>query len=445
MALPVSAADSQTAAEDRAKFGHMDQPTGWYRHYCLALIFIVLVVNYIDRGIIAVVLESIKHDFQLSDLQLGLLSGPAFAVFYALLGVPFARWADMGNRRIVISLSLAVWSLMTALGGLAQNFTTLFITRIGVGIGEAGASPPSHSLASNYYPAKHHGKAASVLSFSVFIGTFLGLALGGAILSVTDWRTTLMVVGLPGVGIAILAFFTLREPREKTRVPRPHEIFNAETRVIIRGLLAKKTYLQLLISFAIVSFFTYGIASFAVPFFIRSYGVDIQVIGFSYGLTAAGSSLLGTVLAALLVDRLAKRDLMWMLRLPGYACLVAVPFVVASLLSPTFVQCLALFFIGNTLVVMSVPALFASIYGIIHHSQRSMAIAVFGLAANLLGLGLGPVLIGSISDVLTPTFGDEALRYTLAGSVVFLAWAAVHILIGARTLKDDYVAERPSY
>lgn len=427
------------SSDTHPQFGRMNNPSGWYRHYCLGLIFVVLVLNYVDRGILAVVLEDVKSDFQLNDLQLGLLSGPAFAVFYALMGIPFARWADMGNRRIVISFSLAVWSAMTALGGFAQNFTSLFLTRVGVGVGEAGAVPPTHSLASNYYPPEHHGKTASVLSFSVFVGSFLGLAGGGAILAATDWRTTLMAVGLPGVFIAVLAFFTLREPRQITKVPTVGEIFNAESRAIIRGVLAKKTYLQLLISFAIVSFFSYGIASFAVPFFIRSFGVDIGFIGISYGGTAAASSIVGTLSAAFLVDRLAKRDRAWMLRLPGIACLVAVPFVVASILAPSYKVCLLFFFIGNSFVSMAIPALFASIYGIIHNSQRSMAIAVFGLAANLLGLGLGPVLIGAISDAITPMFGVEALRYTLAGSVLFLAWAATHILIGSRTIKQDYV------
>jgi len=430
---------NRSETEFHPQFGNMTNPAGWYRHYCLALIFVVLVLNYVDRGILAVVLEDVKQEFQLNDLQLGLLSGPAFAVFYALMGIPFARWADMGNRRVVISFSLAVWSAMTALGGLAQNFLTLFLTRVGVGVGEAGAVPPTHSLASNYYPPEHHGKTASVLSFSVFVGSFLGLAGGGAILAATDWRTTLMAVGLPGVVVALIAFLTLKEPRQITKVPTPAEILNAESRAIIRGVLAKKTYLQLLISFAIVSFFSYGIASFAVPFFIRSFGVEIDIIGATYGGTAAASSVVGTLAAAFLVDRLARRDIRWMLRLPGYACLLAVPFVVASILSPSYQICLLFFFIGNTFVSMAIPALFASIYGIIHNNQRSMAIAVFGLAANLLGLGLGPVLIGAISDAITPTFGVEALRYTLAGSVLFLAWAAAHILIGSRSIQQDYV------
>lgn len=439
MAVPTQTPVSTSKNTVHPKFGKISNPTGWYRHYCLGLIFVVLVLNYVDRGILGVVIESIKVEFDLTDLQLGLLSGPAFAVFYAILGVPLARWADMGNRRIVVSLCLSIWSLMTALGGLAQNFTTLFLTRIGVGVGEAGAVPPTHSLVSSYYPPEHHGKAASVLAFSTFVGTFLGFAVGGYILAVTDWRTTLMAVGLPGVAVAVLAFFTLREPREKTRVPRPSEIFDAESRAIIKGLLKKKTYLQLLISFAIVSFFSFGVASFAVPFQIRSFGVDVDVIGRVFGFTAASSAVVGTLMAAMLVDRLAKKDLSWKLKLPAISCLIAVPFMVASLLAETYMLCMALYFVANSLISVAIPSLFAAVYGIILSSQRSMAIAVLGLMANLLGLGVGPVLIGAVSDMLTPAFGQEALRYTMAGCVFFLGWSAIHMLIGAKTFKDDYV------
>lgn len=150
-------------------------PTGWYRTYCLSLIFVVLVIAYVDRGIFGVVLEPIKREFGLSDLQLGVLTGPAFALFYAVMGIPLARWADMGNRRVVVAACMAIWSVMTALGGLAQSYAMLFLSRIGVGIGEAGAVPPTHSLASNYYPPQQHGKVASVLSFAALLGSFAGI------------------------------------------------------------------------------------------------------------------------------------------------------------------------------------------------------------------------------------------------------------------------------
>ena len=420
-------------------FGNMNNPTGWYRVYCTSLIFLVVVIAYVDRGILSVVLEPIKAEFDLSDLQLGLLVGPAFALFYAVMGIPLARWADMGNRRVVITVCVAIWSAMTALGGLAQNFTVLFLTRIGVGIGEAGATPPTHSLASNYYPPNKHGKVASVLSFGTLIGSFAGVVAGGVILQATDWRTTLMAVGLPGLVIAALAFFTLREPREKTRVPRPSEIFDAESRGIVMHLIRTKTYFQLILAFAIISFFTLGMSSFLIPFFQRSFELEVDVATRGYGITALISTVFGTILAGILVDRLAKKDVAWKLRLPGLMCIVAAPIMGVALLSEDYRTCLILYGVANTLVFVALPALYSGVYGVAKDSERAMALAILGLITNLIGLGLGPVIIGGISDALTDSFGVDSLRYALASSVLFLGWAACHMLLGARTYAQDYV------
>ena len=351
-------------------FGEIRNPQGWYRHYCLALIFIVLVIAYVDRGIFGVVLEPIKHEFGLSDLQLGFLTGPAFAVFYAVMGIPLARWADMGNRRVVIALCLAVWSAMTALGGLAQNFAILFLTRIGVGVGEAGAVPPTHSLASGYYPPQHHGKIASILSLAALLGSFAGVIVGGAVLAATDWRTTLMMVGLPGVALALITFFTLREPRQFTRVPRPTEVFDTESRRIVKNLLNTRSYFQMLLAFAIISFFTLGMPAFLIPFFQRSFELDVAAATRGYGITALVSTLAGTLLASAVVDRLARRDVAWKLRLPGLLCLIAAPIMATALLCESVTLCLLLYGVANTLVFVALPALYSAVYGVAIEHER---------------------------------------------------------------------------
>lgn len=430
---------AESATDNDAMNGPDRSPTGWYRHYCLALVFIVLVIAYVDRGIFGVVLEPIKTEFGLTDLQLGFLTGPAFALFYAIMGIPLARWADMGNRRVVISLCMAIWSAMTALGGIAQNFMTLFLTRVGVGIGEAGAMPPTHSLASGYYPPQHHGKVASLLSFAALFGSFAGVVVGGAILAKTDWRTTLMAIGLPGLAIAILAFLTLREPRQQTRIPRLTEIFDSESRRIVKHLFATPTYFQLVLAFAVISFFTLGMPAFLIPFFQRSFELDVEMATRYYGITALLSTVAGTVLAGAVVDRLAKRDLAWKLRLPGVLCLIATPLMALGLLAEAETTCLLFYGLDNTFVFMALPALYSSVYGVSINSERAMALAMLGLITNLVGLGFGPVVIGGLSDLLNPQFGLDSLRYALAASVVFLAWAAVHMLLGARTLVSDSV------
>jgi len=432
-----------TSANESAQpnFGAINNPTGWYRVYCTSVIFFVLVLAYVDRGILGVVLEPIKAEFGLTDTHLGYLTGPAFAIFYAVLGIPLARWSDVGNRRVVISLCLAIWSGMTALAGLANSYLMLFLTRVGVGIGEAGAAPPTHSLASNYYPPEQHGKTASILSLATLVGSFLGVIVGGIILAKTgSWRVTLMAVGLPGLALAIVSFLTLREPREKTHVPKPAEIFDAASRAAIRNLLKMKTYFQLLLTFSIISFFTLGMPNFLVPFFQRSFDLDVEMATRSYGGAALVSTLLGTILASVIIDRVAKRDVAWKLRLPGILCLVATPIMLAAILAPNYKVCVLLYLIANTLVFMSLPALFSAVYGIAVDSQRAMAIALLGLATNFIGLGFGPVLIGMLSDWLNPQFGIDSLRYAMAATVLFLAWAAVHMLIGSRSFKADYDA-----
>lgn len=427
--------------QQHAQFGRISNPSGWYRAYCLSLIFVVLVIAYVDRGIFGVVLDPIKAEFGLSDLALGLLTGPAFAVFYAVMGIPLARWADVGNRKTVVTVCLAIWSAMTALGGLAQNYLMLFMTRVGVGIGEAGAVPPTHSLASNYYPPSKHGKVASVLSLAALIGSFAGVIVGGEVLKATNWRITLMVVGLPGLALAVLCYFTLREPRQFTRVPKPSEVFDAASRQVIKHLVATKTYFQLLLTFAIISFFTLGMPAFAIPFFQRSFDLEVNIATRSYGSAALVSTVLGTILAGIIVDRLARRNVAWKLRMPGIACLVAAPIMAAALLSPDYKICLALYALANTLVFMALPALYSAVYGVAVDSERGMAIALLGLVTNLIGLGLGPVLIGGLSDMLNPSFGADSLRYALASSVLFLGWASLHMLLGARTYEQDYVGD----
>ena len=422
-----------------APFGTMNNPTGWYRSYCLSLIFIVLVIAYVDRGIFGVVLEPVKQEFGLSDLQLGVLTGPAFALFYAIMGIPLARWADVGNRRTVVAVCMAIWSGMTALGGLAQSYLMLFLTRIGVGIGEAGAVPPTHSLASNYYPPSQHGKVASILSLAALIGSFAGVIVGGEVLKATNWRITLMVVGIPGLLFAVLAFLSLREPRQITRVPRLTEIFDAASRGVISQLVRTKTYFQLLLTFATVSFFTLGMPAFAIPFFQRSFELEVNIATRAYGSAALVSTLVGTILAGIIVDRLARRDVAWKLRLPGIACLIATPIMAAALLAQDYKTCIALYIVANTLVFMALPALYSAVYGVSPDTQRSMAIALLGLVTNLIGLGIGPVLIGGISDALNPAFGVDSLRYALVASVAFLGWASIHMLIGTRTYRQDYV------
>ena len=433
----------QPAVNEPEPFDGLKLPTGVYRHYCMFLLFGVLVLAYADRGIIGVVIESVKQEFELSDLQLGLLTGPAFAIFYATFGIPLARWADIGNRRTVVSLALAIWSVMTALGGMASSFATLFLTRVGVGIGEAGGVAPSHSLGSNYYPPHQHGKVASVLSFAVFVGTLTGLAAGGFLNAQYGWRVTLYALGLPGLLFALLVWLTLSEPRPRTRVPRPSEIINDEFVATVKHLFHKPSFIQILLSFSIISFFASGLIGFSVPFYIRSFGLETDEIGAKLGLVHAASAVIGMAIAAISVDKLQVRHVKWLLAFPGFLCLAALPVFLGGFLAGSFHTSLGFLFVGLALLGIAQPAIFAAIYAVVKLENRSVGLALIGLFVNLLGMGIGPILIGAVSDWLRGPFGIESLRYSLAIFSVTVGWAALHLLLGARHIAMDYEGERP--
>lgn len=418
-------------------------PRGWYKHYCLFLLFLVLTFAYADRAILSVVIEGIKQEFSLSDSMVGVLSGPAFAVLYVLAGIPLARWSDIGDRRVVITVCLTIWSVMTALGGMAQSAFQLFMTRVGVGFGEAGASPPSHSLVASYYSEKHHGKAASTLMFASFVGGLIGLVLGGQLMVAFGWRVSMLALGIPGVMLAVLVFLTLREPRRVTRRPRLSEMLDADTRGSIAGLFRKPTYRHLFIGFAVIAFFSQGIGAFIVPFFLRTHGLDEAQVGVMWGTAFAGSALIGTALALVMIDRLSKRNVSWQLRLPALCGLLAWPFYCGVFLAPSAQSAIAVGFIANTLIAITQPAVMAAVYGVAPEQGRGIAIALLGLSSNLIGLGLGPVMVGALSDALNPVFAEQSLRYSLAIFTVFLLWAVAHCWWASRFLANDYAGRRP--
>lgn len=415
----------------------------WYKHYSLFLLFLVLTFAYADRAILSVVIEGIKEDFGLSDSAIGMLSGPAFAVLYVLAGIPLARWTDVGDRRLVISVCLTIWSVMTALGGVAQNTVQLFLSRVGVGFGEAGASPPAHSLVASYYDEKHHGKAASILMFASFAGGVIGLVIGGQIMVAYGWRVSLLAMGIPGVILAGIVYLTLHEPRKEPRRPRFKELFDANTRQYLRALFAKPSYRHLFIGFAVVAFFSQGIGAFMVPYFLRSHGLDEAEVGALWGGAFVLSAIVGTILALILVDRLSKRNVSWLLRLPAVCGLLAWPFYVMVFIADSPSQAVVFGFVGNTLMAIMQPAAMAAVYGVIEDQARGLAIALLGLSSNLIGLGLGPVMVGVVSDVLAPSYGEESLRYSLAVFTVFLVWAATHCWLASKSIANDYVGNRP--
>ena len=283
-----------------------------YRRYVLVLLTLVYALNFIDRQILVILQESIKVDMDLSDSQLGLLTGFAFAIFYVSVGIPIARWADLGNRRNIVSLAVAVWSGMTALSGFTQNFWQLLLARIGVGVGEAGGSPPSHSMISDYYPVEQRGSALSFYSTGVYLGILFGFLIGGWINSEFGWRVAFFVVGVPGFLVALLVRFTIREPVRGGLEGRALEVpaTFGETLRTLKGFGSFKLFA---VAAGLNAFSSYGIGNFTPSFLIRSHGFSSLEVGTSLALITGIGGALGTYMGGVLADRYGANDKRWYL------------------------------------------------------------------------------------------------------------------------------------
>src|SRR5262245_17064649 len=277
----------------------------------LLTLFLVSTSNYADRNIIGVLLEPIKHEFQVSDTMLGLLTGFSFAIFYATLGIPVARWADRGDRKLIVTVGLTIWSIMTALCGMAQSFWQLAAARIGVGAGEAGALPPGQSLIADYYPPDRRGKALGVFMMSSMAGYVLGVVVGGQIAQHWGWRAAFITVGLPGLALAAVTHLILREPR---RLPQFAVVADRlePIGISVRALLAKRAFIDIVIAMVLYFMMAYGAFVFTISFMIRVHQVSVGTASAIFGIVSSVTALIGSYLGGSFADRLARQEIGWL-------------------------------------------------------------------------------------------------------------------------------------
>jgi len=413
-----------------------------YRRYALGLLVVVYVFNFIDRQILSILAEAIRVDLGLTDTQLGFLGGVAFAVFYTFAGIPIARWADRGVRRSIIALGLFVWSGMTAVTGLANNFLQLSLARIGVGLGEAACSPPAHSMLSDYFPPEQRGRAFGIYSLGIPIGSAIGILAGGWIKEIFDWRTAFYVVGLPGIVLAVIVRWTLREPQRgywegrSASDPIPDSVPIPE---VLRYLWKRRSFRHLSLAAALHAFYGYGASLFLPVFMIRVHGMGEGELSLYLAAVVLAGSAVGTYLGGSLGDRLGPRDRRWYMWVPGISTAVGIPFACFVYLWPEGRQALIYAGIPATLLgAMYLGPTFAMAQGLARADMRAMVSALLLFVINLIGLGLGPQAVGLLSDLLKPTYGVDSIRYALLWVVVVGAvWASFHYYMAARTLRED--------
>jgi predicted MFS family arabinose efflux permease len=410
-----------------------------YQWYALGVLFLVYVFNFIDRSVLALLAQSIKEDLQVSDTAIGLLGGLAFAVFYTALGVPIARLADKGNRRNILVVCLSIWSSMTALCGLAQSFTYLLLARIGVAIGEAGGSPPSHSMISDMFPQHRRATALGIYALGIPVGSMIGALAGGWINDAFNWRTAFVLVGLPGLLIAVLVRLTLREPprgvSEPTRIaagvtPPVADVF--------RLLWERRSFRWLSFSAGFQALVSYGAGAWIPSMFERTHGLSSTEIGtalFWLGVP----SVIGTFAGGWYADRMGRRDVRWYMWLPAWTTLTSVPFSAFCYLTNDPWLAFWVMIVPNMLGSYWLAPVFSLTQGLVGLRMRAVAASIMLFVLNLIGMGLGPWSVGIVSDLLHAytSLGGDSLRWSLVISQVFAFIAVYCCMRGAHTLKGD--------
>jgi len=415
------------------------------RRYVLMLLLVIFTFSNIDRHILSILLEPIKQEFTLSDTQLGFLSGLAFALFYSTLGIPMAMWADRRGRKNIILLSLAVWSAMTLFCGMAANFIQLALARVGVSIGEAGSTPPSHSMIADLYPPEKRATAMATYALGINIGILVGFLLGGWINQLYGWRTAFFVVGAPGLVLALIGWLTLREP------PRGYADGLANVKVkapplgtVFHHVWKTKSIRHIIIGGSLSSFVGYGGVAWTGSFLIRNHGMTTGDAGTIIGVFVGVAGGMGVLTGGIISDWLGRRDQRWGLWLIAAVGLVSAPFYVGFLFAESIYVALALWFVPVFVSVFYVGSTGAWIQALTPLGMRSSIAAVNLLIINMIGLGLGPMTVGIMSDLFEPTAGANSLRYGLLAASSAWLWGGLHFYLASRSLRQELAAARNS-
>jgi MFS family permease len=414
-----------------------------YRSYVLIVLVLVYTFNFIDRQIVGILAVPIKSELHLSDSQLGVMGGLAFALFYTLLGIPIARLADRVSRTGIMTAALALWSLMTAVCGLTQNFAQLFFARVGVGVGEAGGVTPAYSLICDYFPVKERARALSAYSFGIPIGSAVGIVLGGFITSIMSWRAAFFIVGFAGLLITPLLKFTVREPERGTLDPVRTDADRAagapSLLAIIAVLARKPSFWGLSLGASCASMMGYGMFFWAPSFLVRSFHLSLLHASLAYGGLVLVGGLLGIWLGGVLADRYGDERRGMYAFIPAIAFIATLPFYVAGVLSTTLWISFAVLLVPTALGLAWLGPVLTAVQHLVPAHMRATASALFLFINNLIGIGLGSTLIGLVSDSMRLRFGAESLRYAILGGTGFYLVAAGLLIFAGRKLPRDWV------
>ena len=417
------------------------------KNYLLVLLTVIVVFNYVDRVALGLMLQTIKVDLDLSDTQLGFMTGIAFALFYAVMGIPIARWADRGNRVAIIAITTGLWSLAVALCGAANSFAQLLLIRVGVAIGEAGCHPPAFSLIADYFDRAERPRALARYALGFSLAAVIGFFFAGWLNELYGWRATFVVLGAPGLLLALLAALTIREPRniddgaagcrqELQTISAP-----AERAASVRGVLStlwfNKPFRHLALCFSLSYFFGIGITQWQPAFFTRTHGLSTGELGTWFAVIYGLGGFLGTYLGGELAHRYAANNERLQFAALTILYVALAPLAAAIYLVPDYRVAMAVLAIYAVAAASTNGPLFAATQSLVPPGMRAMSIAIVLFLSNLIGLGLGPLATGALSDALRAFWGEESLRYALLALCPGYLWCAWHLWRASGSLAAD--------
>ncbi|MFZ1988501.1 MAG: MFS transporter [Alphaproteobacteria bacterium] len=444
-----------------------------YRRWLLTVLVIISAYGFVDRSVMTALAESIKQDLKLNDQQVGMLQGLGFAITYLLFGIPFARFSERFSRIWVTAIAITIWSVLTIACGAVTNYWQLLIGRAGVGLGEAGYGPPATSLISDHFPAEKRASAIAILWLGVPIGSLIGGAGGGFIAQAVDWRTAFIIVGVPGLLVALLTLFTLKEPPRGLVDGHPPSTDDPPSLIqVLKHLFKKPTFVHILLGSSLAAFGMNAIGQFMPIFFIRAYGTSIAKAGLAYGAGSAVALSFGLLMGAFIAEKAGMRDRRWWVWGPMVGILVAIPLYLWGFSNSSFWLCVLGIMLGNAFLFLYWSPTLAMVQNMSTPRMRASASAVLGLMLGVVGTAAGPTAMGYISDfIATRLFklgdfhamcpggvapkgaGDalvaachavnaDGLRYALASTAITFVWGAVHFLLASRHVARD-VFEAP--
>lgn len=423
-----------TTAPGQTIFTHMSG-RAWA---VLVVLLLINVVNFIDRQLPFILMESIKKDLKLTDSEIGLLAGVTFALVFSFAALILAWIADRWSPRPMLAITLAVWSLFTAVSGLATNFATLLGARVAVSASEAGSMPSAHSLISSSFPLGRRAFALAIFSLGVPIGSMVGLVMGGWINDMWDWRTAFFIVGLPGLALALVAWLVLPETRPHGGASELSAVKNDREGAF--ALLRLSSFRHMTAGSALYGCGSYAINVFAGSFLIRVHGFTTTQAGLAFGLAFGIGGLIGTFFGGVIADALARRDPRWRLLVPAIGQLLSLPTALGAWLVPNATLAVVLLALSYVFGLLYYAPTFAAAQQLAHERSRATATAVVSFFLTIVGSSFGPMVVGWFSDRLQPTYGHLSLRYALCLMGITILWSAWHFWRGSRVLGADLAA-----